>query len=151
MSEVRDLPADAIWFRQRLADLGLSQSAFAREIEAYGDPRDPKVILRGINRIATGIVNVSGELHVILNLLAQRMGQGSQPFRPSIEATSSLSRLGTIIHDYRAQMAEDDLLAVSVWAGFAGFSASSAGQAGASPLPPPSWSALARRARPPCS
>ena len=62
---------DNIWFRERLAALGYTQSSFAREMIALGDPRNPKVILRGINRMATGVHSVSAEMRVILSLMSR--------------------------------------------------------------------------------
>ncbi|MFH5927204.1 hypothetical protein [Roseomonas xinghualingensis] len=75
MSEGANPPTDdAAWFRERLAALGYTQSSLAREMARMGDPRNPKVILRGISRIATGDVALSGEMRVILHLLGERPG-----------------------------------------------------------------------------
>jgi hypothetical protein len=76
MSEDTKHPGnDASWFRERLAALGYTQSSLAREMAQMGDPRDLKVILRGISRIATGDVAPSGEMRVILHLLGERTAQ----------------------------------------------------------------------------
>ena len=68
----RRVSNDATWFREKLAELGHTQSSFAREMSALGDPRPVSVILRGISRIATGSVAVPGEMRVVLSLLATR-------------------------------------------------------------------------------
>jgi hypothetical protein len=65
---------DKAWFREQLSQLGYTQSSFAREMSAKGDPRNLKVILRGISRMATGVVGISGEMRVILSLMREIRG-----------------------------------------------------------------------------
>lgn len=75
---------DAEWFRGEIADLGYTQSSLARRMAALGDTRDPKVILRGISRMATGAVAVSGEMRVILALL--RAGEAKRQAASDVRA-----------------------------------------------------------------
>ena len=65
---------DTTWFREQLKELGYTQSSFAREISEKGDPRHPEVIRRGVSRMATGVVGISGEMRVIISLMREIRG-----------------------------------------------------------------------------
>ena len=66
------MSAESDCFRAEIAQLGYSQSSFAREMRALGDPREVKVILRNIANYCTGATRVPGEMSVILRLLHDR-------------------------------------------------------------------------------
>lgn len=65
----RGSPESAEWFRERLGDLGLSQSAMARLMLERGDDRPVNTILRNLGRMASGEARVSGEMRVLLRTL----------------------------------------------------------------------------------
>lgn len=52
--------------KQALDDLGLSQTELARRMKDLGDDRDPKNILRSIQRMVAGDIRVSGEMRAFL-------------------------------------------------------------------------------------
>ena len=65
----RGTPESAAWFREQLAELGLSQAALARELAGRGDDRVFDTILRTLRRMAGGGARVSGEMRGFLGLL----------------------------------------------------------------------------------
>ncbi len=67
--------SEANLFRQRLSNLGMSQSAFAVRLKQLGDSRSQETILRGVQRMATGEARVSGEMKVLLRLLEDRQSR----------------------------------------------------------------------------
>lgn len=62
-------PESAAWFRAQLAELGLTQSSFARWLQEHGDDRRLGTILRHVQRMANGEARVSGEMRVILTMM----------------------------------------------------------------------------------
>jgi hypothetical protein len=62
-------PESAAWFREQLAELGMSQSALAKWLQKRGDDRKPATILRHVHRMASGGARVSGEMRVILAMM----------------------------------------------------------------------------------
>ena len=64
----------AAWFRDKLAALGISQSALARLMLEHGDDRQKATILRSLSRMASGEARVSGEMRALLGTL-DRTGQ----------------------------------------------------------------------------
>ena len=60
---------DATEFREALAEAGLTQSGMARWMMAHGDTRTEATVLRGLNRLATGKIPMSGEMRVVLHLM----------------------------------------------------------------------------------
>jgi hypothetical protein len=62
-------PESAAWFRAQLAELGQTQSGFAKWLEKRGDDRKPATILRHVQRMANGEARVSGEMRVILSMM----------------------------------------------------------------------------------
>jgi len=56
-------------FRGALARLGFSQSSFAREMHALGDPRPVPTILRSVSNWCRGESAVPGEAWVVITLL----------------------------------------------------------------------------------
>ena len=67
-------PESAAFFRASLERLRLTQAAFIRRLAELGDDRSPITIARGVSRLATGRVPISGEMRVILNLLEREAG-----------------------------------------------------------------------------
>ncbi len=61
----------AAWFRAELASLGETHGSLARLMKRCGDDRTPRNILRSIQRMGAGDVRVSGEMRVLLHVLAQ--------------------------------------------------------------------------------
>jgi hypothetical protein len=61
--------AGAEAMRTRIGGLSLNQSSFAGLLSALGDKREPKAILRSVQRMANSDSRVSGEMWVILKLL----------------------------------------------------------------------------------
>lgn len=59
----------AAWFRAKLKELGIGQSALARRMIAAEDDRQFSTILRSISRMATGDARVSGEMRALLCVL----------------------------------------------------------------------------------
>jgi len=53
-------------FRAFLAEIGESQSGFARTLKRIGDDREKGTILRHVQRMATGEARISGEMRVIM-------------------------------------------------------------------------------------
>jgi hypothetical protein len=62
-------PESAAWFRAQLAELGQTQTSFAKWLEKRGDDRKPATILRHVQRMANGEARVSGEMRVILSMM----------------------------------------------------------------------------------
>lgn len=62
----------AEWFVQRMKELRLGPSALARTMIGMGDDRPMHTILRGIQRMRTGKHRISGEMRVLLNLIAHK-------------------------------------------------------------------------------
>jgi hypothetical protein len=58
-------------FRISIERIGLTQSSLARRMQALGDPRTFPTILRSISNQVRGVSAVSGEMCVVMNLLAQ--------------------------------------------------------------------------------
>ena len=58
-------------FRASLDRLGFSQSAFAREMQALGDPRSFPTILRSVSNWCRGETAVPGEVWVVITLLGR--------------------------------------------------------------------------------
>lgn len=65
-------PTDATKLRANLTNLSLSQSGLAEAMAELGDKRELKSILRSIQRIAAEDSRLSGEMQVILTLLARQ-------------------------------------------------------------------------------
>ena len=61
----------AAWFQAELATLGESEASLARLMKDWGDDRTPRNILRSIRRMGAGDVRVSGEMRVLLHVLAE--------------------------------------------------------------------------------
>ncbi len=61
----------ALWFRAKLKELGMSQSALARLMLDRGDDRQMTTILRSLSRMASGDARVSGEMRALLGILGQ--------------------------------------------------------------------------------
>ncbi len=59
-------PGGADDFRAFLAEIGESQSSFARTLKRIGDDREMGTILRHVQRMATGEARISGEMRVIM-------------------------------------------------------------------------------------
>ena len=53
-------------FRAFLAEIGESQTSFARTLKRIGDDREMGTILRHVQRMATGEARISGEMRVIM-------------------------------------------------------------------------------------
>lgn len=58
-------------FRDTLARLGFSQSAFARLMTEHGDHSNPETILRRVQRWCSSDYEIPGEAVVIINLVDQ--------------------------------------------------------------------------------
>ena len=67
----RGTPESAAWFRDKLAELDVGQSALARRMIAAGDDRQFETILRSLRRMASGDARVSGEMRALLCLMAE--------------------------------------------------------------------------------
>ncbi len=52
---MKDLPQASVDMRSALRDVGLTQSAFARTLVAWGDPRPFEVVLRWVQRAVAGL------------------------------------------------------------------------------------------------
>lgn len=61
-------PESATEFRQFLAEIGETQSGFARTLKRLGDDRAKATIRRHIERIATGEARLSGQMRVIMSI-----------------------------------------------------------------------------------
>ena len=55
-------------FRTFLAEIGETQSGFARTLQRMGDDRQRGTILRHVQRIASGEARISGEMRVIMTI-----------------------------------------------------------------------------------
>jgi hypothetical protein len=62
-------PDSANEFRAFLAEIGETQSSFAKTLKRIGDDRSPGTILRHIQRMATGEARISGEMRVIMAIM----------------------------------------------------------------------------------
>ena len=67
----------AAWFHQQLDNLGLGQSELARKMLELGDDRKFDRILRNIQRMANGDARVSGEMRVMLAMMAAQAKQAA--------------------------------------------------------------------------
>ncbi len=67
----RGSPESAAWFRNKLATLGMGQSALARLMLERGDDRQMATILRSLSRMASGDARVSGEMRALLGVLEE--------------------------------------------------------------------------------
>jgi hypothetical protein len=65
----RGSPESAAFFRAALAEIGETQASLARLMKRKGDDRQPKTILRNIQRMAVGEARVPGEMRVLLTML----------------------------------------------------------------------------------
>jgi hypothetical protein len=72
----RGSPESAAWFRDKLAALGMGQSALARLMLERGDDRQMATILRSLSRMASGDARVSGEMRALLGVL-EEMGRNA--------------------------------------------------------------------------
>ena len=61
-------PESAAEFRAFLAEIGETQSGFARTLKRMGDDRGLATILRHVQRMATGEARISGEMRVIMSV-----------------------------------------------------------------------------------
>ena len=61
-------PESAAEFRAFLAEIGASQSGFARSLKRLGDDRAKATILRSVERMATGEVRIAGTMRVIMSI-----------------------------------------------------------------------------------
>ena len=65
----RGTPESAAWFRAALVEIGETQSSLAKLMKRCGDDRQPRTILRNMQRMALGEARVSGEMRVVLHFL----------------------------------------------------------------------------------
>lgn len=74
-------PESAGAFRVFLAEIGETQSGFARTLKRLGDDRADATILRHVQRMATGEARISGEMRVIMSILrhSRRKRAAQQP------------------------------------------------------------------------
>lgn len=82
--------AEAAKFREAITGLELNQSRFAGLMNALGDRREMKTILRSIQRMAGEEARVSGEMQVILTLLEREQARAQR----LVEATEWRERTG---------------------------------------------------------
>ena len=76
-------------FRAFLAEIGESQSGFARTLKRMGDDRQKGTILRHVQRMATGEARISGEMRVIMSIFRNsRRKRGGQKAEASVSAGS---------------------------------------------------------------
>jgi hypothetical protein len=73
----RGSPESAAWFRAKLTELGMSQSALARLMLDRGDDRQMTTILRSLSRMASGDARVSGEMRALLGVLSETRPSGA--------------------------------------------------------------------------
>lgn len=67
-------------FRAFLAEIGESQSGFARTLLRMGDDRKKGTVLRHVQRMATGEARISGEMRVIMSVFRNsRRKRGNRP------------------------------------------------------------------------
>jgi hypothetical protein len=71
MSDVGADRVEADAMRAAIAGMSLNQSSFAALMSGLGDGREFRTILRSIQRMASADARVSGEMQVILSLLAR--------------------------------------------------------------------------------
>lgn len=71
----RGTAESAAWFRAKLGELQIGQSALARLMLAHGDDRQMTTILRSLSRMASGDARVSGEMRALLGVLAETAGE----------------------------------------------------------------------------
>lgn len=69
---------EAARFREAITGLELNQSRFAGLMNALGDRREMKTILRSIQRMAGEEARVSGEMQVILTLLEREQARAQR-------------------------------------------------------------------------
>jgi len=67
----RETAESAAWFRAKLDELHIGQSALARLMLAHGDDRQFATTLRSLSRMASGDARVSGETRALLGVLAE--------------------------------------------------------------------------------
>jgi hypothetical protein len=108
----REMPEGAIFLRLALERLGINQSDFARFLQRNGDGRGFKTILRGLNKVACGRTEISGEMRVLLNgmKLISWNGEDASPIPPEVRlqvlrealaATNNPAFLGRLSPDNR--------------------------------------------------
>jgi hypothetical protein len=68
-----DRGMSAVAFRERIAAIHETQQGLAKRMRELGDSRPFSTVLRGVQRMATGDTRVSGEMQVILSLLAREV------------------------------------------------------------------------------
>ena len=61
-------PQSAAEFRAFLAEIGATQSGFARTLKRLGDDRAKATIVRHVERMATGKARISGAMRVIMSI-----------------------------------------------------------------------------------
>jgi sugar phosphate isomerase/epimerase len=61
-------PESAAEFRAFLAEIGATQSGFARTLRRLGDDRAKATIVRHVERMATGAARISGPMRVIMSV-----------------------------------------------------------------------------------
>jgi hypothetical protein len=69
---------DAAWFRDKLQQLGFTQTSLAQWMQTKGDDRSFDAILRSISRMATGDARVSGEMKALLGIYEQNIAVMTQ-------------------------------------------------------------------------
>jgi hypothetical protein len=79
-------PESAAEFRAFLAEIGATQSGFARTMRRLGDDRERDTIRRHVERMATGQARISGQMRVIMSIFrhsrrrrARQAGVGAAP------------------------------------------------------------------------
>lgn len=68
--------------KQAIYDLGYNQSSFCRILQCFGDNRTEKGALGLLQRMIANKVRISGEIIVILNMLASLKESGLMPDDP---------------------------------------------------------------------
>lgn len=68
--------------KQAIYDLGYNQSSFCRILQCFGDNRTEKGALGLLQRMIANKVRISGEIIVILNMLATLKESGLMPADP---------------------------------------------------------------------
>ncbi len=63
-----DSAESAAKFRAFLAEIGESQSGFARTLIRLGDPRPKANVQRHVERMASGEARISGPMHVVMTI-----------------------------------------------------------------------------------
>ena len=125
----RGSPESAAWFRGKLEELGIGQSAFARLLIRLGDDRKLETILRGLQRMGSGEARVSGEMRAMLNhLVASKAAREKRIARLEAQLSALRSRRGgfsnggvnvavEVMAEVERQLAEERDLPLTVLSG----------------------------------